>query len=582
MSRLENKVYGAKEGRIWEVKTPDEDIIYRIAKIFDVSRLAARILANRNFHDLDEIRGFLSPDLTALSDPMGMVDIDKAARRVIDACTKDEKIFVYADYDVDGATGAACLYLFLKELFPYLQIYIHQNDRTRDGYGLKMEYMRFAEKSGYSLIVTVDTGISNHDEVEKARDLGVDVVITDHHTVVGALPDAYAVLNPKRKDCRFRFEDLAGVGVVFALICAIRKILREKGFFREKTEPQLTKFLDLVALGTVADMAPLKGDNRIFVKNGLRQIRGNPRPGILALIDVSGIKQGHVTEGDLAYRIGPRLNAAGRIGDSSLSSAILIEPSFDRALDLARILSSENRKRQMEEDKIFKDARRLIEKKNLHNERIIVVGSKKWHIGVVGIVASKIVETYSKPALVFTFEGSDAKGSGRSKSPFDILRILNQCSHLMKRFGGHTHAAGIMMRRDRFDDFSEAIQDAARNLYEEEEIIPVIDVDAEVELSSMSAQLLEELEALSPFGIGNPEPTFLSRNLRVVDFSVRNRGMVTMGVVQDGAKYEVLAFKMGELQHMVLDRIDLLYTPKMSVFRGRSEMRLLARDLRLL
>lgn len=569
-------------GKIWNVKNPDEAIISEICQDAGVSRLIARILANRRFCEPNEIQTFLKTDLSRLSNPMDMADIEKAARRIIESCRKDERIFIYADYDVDGATGAACLYLFLKELFPSLQIYIHQNDRIKDGYGLKMEYMKFAARSGYSLIVTVDSGISDYEEVEKTRDLGIDVIITDHHTIGERIPNAFAVLNPKREDCNFNFKDLAGVGVVFALICAIRKLLRESGFFEGKAEIQLSKFLDLVALGTVADLAPLRGDNRIFVKNGLRQIRRNPRPGVLALIEVSGVKQGYVSEVDLAYRIGPRLNAAGRVGDSLLSSGILIELSTERALDLARILSRENRKRQMEEDRIFRDARQIIEEDALHNERFIVIGSENWHIGVVGIVASKIVESYSRPALVFTFDGSEAKGSGRSKRPFDILRILHKCSDHIERYGGHPHAAGVMIKKDRFGEFSEAVQAATLDLYEEEDMVPVIDIDAEVELPSLSESVLDELEILSPFGIGNPEPIFLTKNLRVSDISIRNRGLVTMDVVQDNVKFEVLSFNSGELKNETFDRIDLLYSPKISVYGGRSVIKLMARDMRIL
>lgn len=569
-------------GKIWKVKNPDEAIISEIARNLGVSRLTARVLANRSLCNHEEIRTFLQTDLSTLSNPMDMADIEKAARRIIEACRKEERIFIYADYDVDGATGAACLYLFLKELFPYLQIYIHQNDRIKDGYGLKMDYMKFAAKSGYSLIITVDSGISNHEEVDKTSDLGTDVIITDHHTIGEKIPNAFAVLNPKREDCNYNFKDLAGVGVVFALICVIRKLLRESGFFGEKKEIRLSKYLDLVALGTVADLAPLRGDNRIFVKNGIYQIRRNPRPGISALIDISGVKQGFVDEVDLAYRIAPRLNAAGRVGDSTLSSAILVELSTERALDFARILSRENRKRQMEEDRIFRDAQKIIEKDALHDERFIVIGSDNWHIGVVGIVASKIVESYSRPALVLTFDGSEARGSGRSKMPFDILKILQKCSAFIEKYGGHPHAAGVLIKKDRLVEFNEALQAATNDLYEDEDIVPVIDIDAEVGLEDLSENVLNELEILSPYGIGNPEPVFLSRNLRVSNVSIRNRGLVTMDAVQGNMKFEVLAFNRSELKDKTLDVIDLLYSPKMSTYGGRSVMKLMARDIRLL
>jgi len=571
---------GLQSAKIWDIQDTDKKAVELLSRDLGVSRLTATLLVNRNIRFPADAERYLKPSLSSLTDPMKMVDIEKAARRIIDGCAKDERIFIYADYDVDGATSAASLFLFLREIFPDLHIYIHQNDRRRDGYGVRVPYIRYAARTGYSLIVTVDCGISNFKEIEEALSLGVDVIVTDHHAISEPIPRALAVMNPQREDCSYPFKGLAGVGVVFALLCAIRKMLREEGFFKNREEPSLAKYLDLVSLGTVADLCPLTGDNRILVRHGLNEMRNNPRPGIRALMEVAGLKRQYLTETDIGFRLGPRLNAAGRIGDSMLSSAILVEQSYERSLEMARTLSRENSRRQMEEKKIFDEAVRMIEGEGLSEDRVIVVWSRSWNVGIVGIVASKILNAYSRPSIVFGGENGIARGSGRSGGDLDILKILDGCSSYVEAYGGHPRAAGLSVNMDRIEDFRKGVNESARGLYGAEEIVSTLPVDGEVSLEELDGVFLKEINSLSPFGMGNPEPLFCARHLHLSDITVRRRGAVTFCVSREGISLEAVAFNLGERSLSKGSEVDILFSPKESRSRGKEKAKLIVKDFR--
>jgi len=562
---------GHPSGKIWKIKEPEQEKVRVLAAELNVTPLTAKFLINRDISSKIEGEHFMRPSLTSLTDPFLMADIEKAAYRIITACRGDEKIFIYADYDVDGATGAAALFLFIKALFPDLHVYIHQNDRRKDGYGVKTPYIQYAARSGYSLLITVDCGISNALEVSEARSLDLDVIVTDHHSIGVAIPAAYAVLNPNREDCRYPFKGLAGVGVVFALMCVIRKVLREEGFFKGTRELQLVNYLDLVSLGTVVDMSPLRGDNRIFVRYGLEQMRSSPRPGLRALLDVSGLRGSSVDETDLGFRVGPRLNAAGRIGDSTLSSAILVEQSRERSFELARILTRENARRQMEERKILDEAEKKVDEGGLADRNIIISASRRWHVGVVGIVASKLMNRYNRPAVLFSIENGIARGSGRSRDGIDILKVLDGCSKHITHYGGHPMAVGLTVREDRLDEFIEAADREVENLYGVEVDLPVLIVDAEVSLNEMAGSFLKELVELAPFGKGNPEPLFLARGLKLSKFKKRHRG---------GAPLEAVAFNGAYLADSRPGRADIVFTPKSIRKGGGLKAKLFVRDAR--
>ncbi|MGZ8461193.1 MAG: single-stranded-DNA-specific exonuclease RecJ, partial [Candidatus Deferrimicrobiaceae bacterium] len=374
-------------GRVWLLRAPDDSLVREVRERTGLSETASRILVNRGIASPGEADRFLNGTLKDLSSPFRMKDLEKASRRLVDAARGGEPILVYADYDADGATGAACLFLFLSEVFPGVNVTIHQNHRIADGYGLKRDHLEAAAAAGVKVVVTVDCGITDGEAIRHATAAGMDVIVTDHHVPGDLLPPALAILNPKQKGCPYPEKEIAGVGVIFLLLCGMRRLLREESAFPGGDEPALRKYLDLVALGTVADMVPLRGDNRLFVKAGLEQIRQSPRPGIRALLSVSGIAQESVDEIDLGFRIGPRLNAAGRVGDSKRSSGLLVTDSVDRALRIAAELHADNVRRQREEERTLREATASLGSgPPLSSLSAIVLADPGWHLGILGIV----------------------------------------------------------------------------------------------------------------------------------------------------------------------------------------------------
>jgi len=570
--------------RDWSFRKPEERLVFGIRESTGLSEHAARILVNRGVSDPDQARQFLSGSLRDLSDPFRMKDLEKAAARIVEAGRRNEPVLIYADYDVDGATGAAVLCLFLREAFPSLPVRIHQNHRVHDGYGLRREHLLAAEGEGFRLVVTVDCGISDLEAVRVATERGMAVIVTDHHTPVGRLPPAYAVLNPKRRDCSFPDKELAGVGVAFLLVCGIRRLLRDAGGFSgENGEPNLRRYLDLVALGTVADMVPLRGENRLFVKAGIEEIRNRPRPGIRALLSVAGVDPGHVTEADLGFRIGPRLNAAGRVGEALRGSTLLVTEDPVVADRIARELHSDNARRQREEERMLREAEGAIRADSPSGvSHAIVLADPGWHMGILGIVASKLAERYLRPTALLTVEAGEAKGSLRSADGFPLLGALSELSPLLTRFGGHSQAAGVALKLEHLEAFRAGMDRIARLYAETREGPPCIQVDGVLPLREVSPGLLGEFDRLRPFGIGNEEPLLVSRNLWVE----RKRPFGGSGqhlridLSEGKQRYEAVFFHAPPVTMEEGQPIDLLFTPQWSFFRGTRSIRLLARGMK--
>ncbi len=513
-----------------------------------------------------------------------MRDLEKASRRLVDAARRGEPILVYADYDADGTTGAACLQLFLSELFPGADVRIHQNHRIEDGYGLKKNHLEDAAKGGVKLVVTVDGGITDGEAIRHASASGMDVIVTDHHVPGEELPPAFAVLNPKQRNCPYPEKDLAGVGVVFLLMCGIRRLLREEGAFPlGANEPALRKYLDLVALGTVADMVPLRGDNRLFVKAGLEEIRRRARPGIRALLSVSGIPQDSVTETDLAFRVGPRLNAAGRVGNAMRGSELLVTDSFEQALRMAAELHADNARRQREEERIMREASAMVESgPALPSLSAIVLAASGWHPGVLGIVASKIAQRFHRPTVLLQIEGNEARGSLRSTDGFPLVDALSGISHLLTRYGGHMQAAGIALPAVNLPAFREAFDRAAKEYASGRDTVPSVEIDAPVRFGGITPGFMEELERMRPFGMGNEEPVLLARDVRVKrrsPFGGESRHL-RAELSGDARSFEAVAFHRSELPSGPGGSIDILFPPQWSVFRGNRSIRLLLIDAR--
>ncbi|MCL2102581.1 MAG: single-stranded-DNA-specific exonuclease RecJ [Syntrophorhabdaceae bacterium] len=564
--------------REWVLFSPALDIVREISLRHGLTIPAAKTLANREIIDPREVELFLRGTLSELPDLSLLNDIDKASERLVRAGIQREPLLIYADYDADGATGAACLFLFLKEMFPEQPLRIHQNDRLLEGYGLQGKVIEKAAREGCRLVVTVDCGITDCPQIREATADGVEIIVTDHHLPGETLPEAYAVIDPYRQDCVFPFKSLAGVGVAFFLVCGIRKNLRERGFFNGSQQPSLRRFLDLVALGTVADMVSLSSSNRTLVREGIREIRKGARPGIEALFSVSGASAVLATEADLGYKVGPRLNAAGRIGDSSRSSSILVSTSREESARLARELNEDNIRRQHEQELILSS---VVSEIKMFKELpdAIVLSDQGWHQGVLGIVASKILDLYGRPVILMREEAGVATGSCRGVEGFPIVSALSELSHLLTRYGGHARAAGLALPIENLEPFREGFSKiAARHA----PFVPRCFIDAEIRIRDINTDLLANLDLMRPFGMGNPEPVFLLRNIRVVCVSRTGAsGQHLRFELEEGERrIGGVAFSCAEIPADSSGRTDLLVTVQENLYRGTRTARLVLLDAR--
>ncbi len=567
--------------REWTLLSPDPGVVHELAGRHGLTVPAAKVLANRGVIDPREADIFLRGTLADLPDPSLLDDVDKAAERLVAAGLRGEPVLVYADYDADGATGAACIFLFLKEVFPDLPVRIHQNDRLRDGYGLQARVLSDAAREGFRLVVTVDCGITDCAPIREVSAEGVDVIVTDHHLPGEELPAAHAVVDPHRRGCGFAEKDLAGVGVAFLLLCGVRKKLRGSGYFEHRPEPVMRRFLDLVALGTVADMVPLAAANRPLVREGIREIRKGARPGVEALFAVSGVTTALATEADLGYRVGPRLNAAGRIGDSSRSSRILVSADREESARLARELNEDNMRRQREQEKILSDVVAGLEEDRAL-PHAIVLSDPGWHQGVLGIVASKILDRYGRPVVLLREEGGFATGSCRSIEGFPIVSALSELSHLLTRYGGHSQAAGVALALENLEPFRRGLSEIAARHAEAAPFALRRTIDAEILVGDVGDALLADLDLMRPFGAGNPEPVFLMRNVRVARASrVGGSGQhLRFELEGNGKRVEGVAFHRSGIPADASGRSDLLVAVQENVFRGVRTVRLLLKDAR--
>jgi single-stranded-DNA-specific exonuclease len=548
-----------------------------------LSPTSGRILVNRGIGTVSEASRFLSGTLNDLAPPFLMKDLEKAARRLLAAGIRREPVLIYADYDADGATGAACLYLFLKEVFPDLTVRVHQNHRVRDGYGMKPEYLDEAAAAGVRLVVTVDGGITDIEPIRHAAALGLSVIVTDHHLPGPVLPPAHAVLNPRQEGCAYPEKELAGAGVAFLLVCGLRRVIREEGLAGEGLLPNLRRYLDLVALGTVADMVPLRGVNRIFVKAGLEEIRRRPRPGMRALLAAAGVAIPGTNETDLAFRAGPRLNAASRVGESHRGFDLLVTEDDGKAGRIAQELNRDNARRQVEEERIYRRALAMVPAEAPASPfGALVLAHPEWHPGILGIVASRIAERFFRPTVLLSVDGNVAQGSCRSAGGFPLIEAFEALSPLLSRYGGHRYAAGVALPVENLPAFRDGFDGIARRFGRETVARPLIAVDAEVDLSEVQEGLMDELDRLRPFGTGNEEPVLLARNLRMLRRSLfgSNEQHVRFEVAADGHRLSVVAFQRTGLALGPGSDLDLLFTPQKSFFRGIEQVRLLLRDAR--
>jgi single-stranded-DNA-specific exonuclease len=518
----------------WQIMRPNADTVKKLSDDLHCHPITAIVLCNRNLTSTRQVSNFMAPSLSKIRPPYAIKDMEVAVKRIYRAIAGNEKILIFGDYDADGITAAAVLLDFFRTIGARVSDYIPH--RIEEGYSLQAHHIHeHALPNGIQLVITADCGSGSHDALVTARNAGIDVIVTDHHSISENIPPAVAVLNPKRHDCPAGMEMLAGVGVAFALIIFLRKYLREQNFWKNRPEPNLKNLCDLVALGTIGDMVPLVEENRIFSKTGLDLIRSALRPGINALREVAGIADQMLDAKDVAFRLVPRLNAAGRMEHASIALKLLMTDNIATARQLAQSLNGLNDRRQ-EQEKVVLNA--ILSDFQQHPERLkkrtLVCWDSNWHPGVLGIVASRITETYFRPVALIALKGNLGKGSARSIPGLDLFGALQACQDCLQDFGGHSMAAGLTIRSEKLSEFQDAFEKAVTQMTCPEDWIPKLTIDAEIELADITENLIDEIERLNPFGTGNPEPVFAARNVTVVSSKLVGRNHRKMALIQDG------------------------------------------------
>ncbi|MDO8662016.1 MAG: single-stranded-DNA-specific exonuclease RecJ [Candidatus Omnitrophota bacterium] len=534
-----------------------------------ISKILAQILINRGFTSVTEAQNFIDVKPGHLLDPFSFHSMQRAINRIKEAQSRKEKVMIFGDYDVDGVTSVALLKGVLERSGLNVSHYIPH--RIRDGYGLTRDIGHIAKEKKIKLLITVDCGIANHREVEELSKHNVDTIITDHHEPQrDALPSAVSIINPKAKDSGYKFRELAGVGVVYKLCQAL-------------SNSRLTDELDLVALGTVADVVPLTGENRVIVKEGLLRLAKTKKPGLAALIAGAGIKNKKFNATSISFMLAPRLNAAGRMDSAETSLKLLMSADSQEAGEIVRQLEQHNRSRQKIEGKIMEEAEDIINKEiNFKEHKVIVVAKEDWHQGVLGIVAAKLADRFYRPTIVISLNDKMCKGSGRSIKNFHLFSALKECREFLHTFGGHAHAAGLMITRDRINDFKQSINRFAHEKLSIEDLLPGLDVDMELNLADLNESAVEELEKLEPFGAGNPEPLFYTRNLKLKGQPQSLARQTLKFWVTDGkASLQVIGFGMEGLRMSLIEAnaLDIVYTPRMDNWLDNSSIILEVKDI---
>jgi single-stranded-DNA-specific exonuclease len=567
----------------WVLRDLDEEVRDRLAAETGVSLTVASILAARGFSDPAPVRSFLEPSLADLPDPNLLPGMEAAVERLLTAAKKGETVWVYADYDVDGVTSAALLRQFLTE--SGISCRTHLPRRDVEGYGLHPDAIRSIAAEGGTVLVTADCGVDAVEETALARELGIDVVITDHHIPGEILPDAVALVNPKLTGSRYPDCNLAGVGVAWNLAAALRRALRDGGLYAGAEEPDVRELLDLVALGTVADVAPLREVNRTLVSSGLAILnRPRIRTGIQALKDVAGVK-GEFRAGHIGFQLGPRINAAGRMEDPGDALDLLLTEEPEHARFLADKLHELNRQRQQEELGTMEEAVKRVKVNGWHRSRwSLVLESEGWHRGVVGIVASRLAERYFRPAVVIAVQDGEARGSARSIPGLHLHEVLMACEDLLLGYGGHAAAAGFEIDPAKIDLFRDRFEKEVRSRITEDDLVPLLTLDAEISFADLSLDVITELEGLGPFGVGNPTPVFLTPGVSVLEVRPLGRtgNHLRFLLEHEGKTLSAKAWrKAGKLSRIDTGQtVDLAHRPEINSWNGRQSVELVVEGMR--
>lgn len=521
----------------WQILQPDIQSVKNLCAILKCDRITATLLVNRKIETAESALNFLNPSLNNIGSPFSIKDMDIAVSRIYKAIINSEKILIFGDYDVDGITSTSILLDFLQNTGADVHYYIPH--RVKEGYSLHaMHISDYAIPNRINLIITVDCGSGSHDAVKTAQDAGIDVIITDHHIIPIKVPEAFAVVNPKRRDCTAGFDNLAGVGVVFVVIICLRKYMRDMNFWRNRQEPNLKVLCDLVALGTLADSVPLINENRIFASVGVQVMKTeNTRPGIKALLKICRIENSYINSEDIAFKIVPRLNASGRMEHGKLSVEILTTESLNDAVQMARSLNDLNILRRKIEEKIINDIHAYLDENPCELEkRSLVLSAGDWHEGVLGIVASRLVNNYFRPVIVISTKNGVGKGSARSIPGFDLYEGLSACSDDLVHFGGHSMAAGMKIELKNIERFKTNFDNTVASRIKPADFTPKLSIDCELGFDDISDRLIDEIESLAPFGNGNPEPLFITKNVEVFSSKIVGKNHRSMLLKQSVRK----------------------------------------------
>ncbi|MEK6756076.1 MAG: single-stranded-DNA-specific exonuclease RecJ, partial [Bacteroidota bacterium] len=560
-----------------------QEAVKRLSDEVNISPVLAEILVRRGIDTFERARAFFRPTLKDLHDPFLMDGMDGAVDRVVHAIAEKERILVYGDYDVDGTNGTALLWTFLKNLSADVHYYIP--DRIKEGYGISQVGIEKAKQLGVQLLISVDCGITAIKQVELARSLDIDVIICDHHEPGDNIPAANAVLDPLLPSCQYPYKDLCGCSVAFKLIQALSRHESLRTLVDGDEEDFLRQYLDLVTLATTADIVRLTGENRVLAKQGLELINSNPRPGLHALIETSGLKLGTITTGQIVFVLAPRINAVGRLGDASRAVELLTCDSYTHALQLAQVFEEENRNRRKIDEDTFLEAQELVEKySDAENEEAIILHQETWHPGVIGIVASRLVERYYRPTIMMTTVDGVAKGSARSVAGFDIYQALKRCEDKLVQFGGHRYAAGLSVEVERLDEFKEAFKLVAKELLTDELLTPEIRIDAEISLNEITPKFVRILSQFAPFGPGNMRPVFVTRGVELYGQPrIVGKNHLKFKVKMNGQVFDAIGFSLGGLIKKLGNArrtVDLAFSLDEGEYAGETVPQLKIRDLK--
>ncbi len=558
---------------IWKFPKPQEEAVH-LSDVLGLPHQIAQVLVNRKIHDPEAAHRFLYGSLEDLSDPYLMAGMHEAVSRVRKAISDKERVLIFGDYDVDGVLSVVILVKALESLGARVDYFIP--DRLKDGYGIKSEYIQIVKDKKAALVISVDCGIKAVEFVRQANDMGVDVIITDHHRPGPSFPEAYAVLNPVINGSGYPGKNLAGIGVVFKLIQAL--------FDPTMMKSVLSHYLKMVSIGTIADVVSLKEENRIFVKFGLKGLERVANRGLASLMEVCGLKGKNVGVGDVGFRIGPRINAAGRMGKADLAVRLFLSDSIQECRELAHRLNIMNSRRQEVEQRIFDQALERVRKNSLDRRyRILILGCETWHRGVIGIVASKLKDHSHRPVILFSYENGKAFGSGRSISEFSLIECLEKNNRYCINFGGHPMAVGCELSREEITGFKQALNVYSQSKITDEHLKRKINIDASLQFKDINSVFLDKLFLLAPFGLGNPRPFFLSENIEILSAPQRLQERHSkMMLKQDGKIFEGLGWGKSEWTERFKkgDRVNIVYSLQFSEYQGEERMNLSLEDMK--